>query len=154
MMISEATGNLKTFRRTPWKFQQTFRTPLKQLQAYVTTIVSSTREIKSGLLTIEQAVFEPAHLIDLLQSNSLPLRHASGTSVTATGQEEVESLLLAVFSDWIDFVFVPTPKLFAIYADHDEYTTFLAHTRSNLNRVANPLIQKGFTIVQNYERRF
>ena len=117
------------------------------MQTYVTAIVSANQEIKSGCLTIEQTVFEPAHLIHLLQSNSLPLRYASGTSLTATGQKEVEVLLLAIFSDWIDFIFVPVPKSFAIYADYNEYATFLAHTRSNLSGVANALVNKGFTII-------
>jgi hypothetical protein len=153
MMLSEATGAIKKFRRTSWKFQQTFLTPMKHLQTYVAAIVVANQEIKSGCLTIEQTVFEPAHLIRLLQKSSLPTRYASGTSFTPTGHEEVEALLLTVFSDWVDFIFVPTPKSFAIYADHDEYTTFLAHTRSSLNGVANALVNKGFTVIANYERR-
>jgi hypothetical protein len=30
-----------------------------------------------------------------------------------------------------------------IYADHDEYTTFYANTRSNLNRVVEALVAQG-----------
>jgi hypothetical protein len=153
MMVSETTNAIKKFRRTPWRFQQTLLTPMKQLQTYVAAIVAANQEIRSGCLTIVQTVFEPAHLIHLLQSNSLPLRYSSGTSFTAMGQQEVEMMLLAIFSDWVDFIFVPTPKSFAIYADHDEYTTFLAHTRSNLDGVVNALINKGFTVIPNYERR-
>jgi hypothetical protein len=33
--------------------------------------------------------------------------------------------------------------LFVIYADHDEYATFYANTRSNLNRVADALFANG-----------
>ena len=55
--------------------------------------------------------------------------------------------------DWIDFVLIPTPKQFAIYADHDEYTTFFAHTRSNLNCVVRPLVEQGFKQV-DYQRHF
>jgi hypothetical protein len=62
-------------------------------------------------------------------------------------------LLLAVFSDWVDFIFVPEPKSFGIYADHDEFTTFFAHTRSNLNRVVKPLAEGGFKMIPDYERR-
>ena len=82
----------------------------------------------------------------------MPPRYECGVSFTATGQEEVRLLLHAIFSDWVDFIFVPEPKSFAIYADHDEYTTFFAHTRSNLNRVVNAL-SDGFKTVPEYERR-
>jgi hypothetical protein len=51
----------------------------------------------------------------------------------------MKEALIAVLSDCVDFLFIPTPTSFVIYADHDEYITFYAHTRSNLNQVANPL---------------
>jgi len=73
--------------------------------------------------------------------------------VTAVGQREIEELLNAALSDWVDFIFVPAPKPFVIYADHDEYTTFYANTGSNLNRVAEPLLTQGFEEVSEYQRR-
>jgi hypothetical protein len=152
MTVTDAPGALKKFRRTPWKFQQTYLTPLQHLQSFVAAIVSVNQEMKSACLTIEQAVFEPTHLVKLLASYSMPPRYECGVSFTATGQEEVRLLLHAIFSDWVDFIFVPEPKSFAIYADHDEYTTFFAHTRSNLNRVVSAL-SDGFKIVPEYERR-
>jgi hypothetical protein len=154
MMLSEATGTLKKFRRTPWKFQQTFLTPMQRLQSYVAAIVSANRQMKSGCLTIEQVVFEPTHLIKLLASYSMPPQYGCGLSLTATGQQEVEMLLLAIFNDSIDFIFVPEPKSFAIYADHDEFTTFFAHTRSNLNQVVKALAGDGYKMIPDYERLF
>jgi hypothetical protein len=65
----------------------------------------------------------------------------------------VEELLHTAFSDWFDFLFVPTPKPFVIYADHDEYTTFYANTRSNLNRVVQALSAKGFEEIAEYKRQ-
>jgi len=153
MTLSEASGALKKFRRTPWKFQQTFLTPLQSVQSFVEAIMSTNPQMKSGCVTIEQAVFEPTHLINLLASLSIPPRYECDVSLTAIGQQEVETLLHAVFNDWIDFIFVPEPKSFAIYADHDEYTTFFAHTRSNLNRVVKALADDEFKMVQDYERR-
>jgi hypothetical protein len=155
MTLSEETGALKKFRRTAWNFQQTFLTPLQRLPSYVTAIVSANDKMKSGCLTIEQVVFEPTHLINLLAIYSLPprSRYGCGLSITATGQQELEMLLLAVFSDSVDFIFVPEPKSFGIYADHDEFTTFFAHTRSNLNRVVKPLAEGGFKMIPDYERR-
>jgi hypothetical protein len=154
MTFSENPSALKKFRRTAWKFQQTFQTPLKNLEPFVSTIISAGEQWKSGSLTIEQAVFDPNELIALLNRNSLPPRYEYGVSLTALGQQEVEALLSAALAGWIDFIFVPEPKSFAIYADHDEFTTFYAHTRSNLNRVTKALIGKGFQPVLGYEREF
>ena len=82
------------------------------------------------------------------------MQYGHDQSLTAAGENEVQQLLQAVFSDSIDFVFIPKPKSFAIYADHDESTTFFAPTRSNLNRVVKPLFDQGFTMIRNYKRRY
>ena len=59
---------------------------------------------------------------------------------------------MATLGDWLDFIFVPEPGSIAIYADHDEYATIYAQTRSNLNRVTTPLADSGFHFVNDYER--
>jgi hypothetical protein len=149
MNVSDNPSALKQIRKTPWKFQRTFKTPLNNLEPFVAAILS-TASFKTACITIEQAVFEPKHWIDLLTRYSLPPRYAKGVSVTATGQQELEDLLHTAFTDWFDFLLVPTPKPFVIYADHDEYTTFYANTRSNLNRFVEPLSAKGFEEVAEY----
>jgi hypothetical protein len=70
------------------------------------------------------------------------------------GREEVEELLIAALGDWVDFLFVPSPKPFVIYADHDEFITFYANTKSNLNRVGTALLARGFKVVEDYTREF
>lgn len=153
MNISDTLGALKQFRKSAWRFQRTFKTPpLKNLHPFVTSIVSASK-LQTACITIEAVVFEPKHLIEILTRHSLPAQYKSGTSVTATGQEGIEELLHAALSDWVDFLFIPTPKPFVIFADHDEYTTFYANTRSNLNRVAEPLSTNGFQEVSGYKRR-
>jgi len=154
MTLSEAPGYIKKFHKTPWKFQETFETPLKNLKPFVRTIVSASQPLQLGSLTIDQWIFEPKHLIDLLTIYSLPLRYTHEVCLTATGELEVEILLQAALSDWIDFIFAPSPKSFAIYADHDEFTTFFAHSRSNLNRVVKPMVEQGFRIIEGYQRHF
>ena len=67
--------------------------------------------------------------------------------------DEVGALLQAALSDSVDFWFIPTPKPFVIYADHDEYTTFFANSKSNLNGIVDPLLKRGFESV-DYERSF
>lgn len=47
---------------------------------------------------------------------------------------------------------MPAPKPFVIYADHDEYATFYANTRSNLNRVTDALLTQGFEEVSGYQK--
>jgi hypothetical protein len=147
------SSGLKKFRSTAWKCQQTFLTPMNGLRSFVVALVAANEQTKSGCVTIEQVVFEPTNLLSLLASYSMPPRYARGISLVATRQEEVETLLHAIFRGWIDFIFVPEPRSFAIYADHDEYTTFFSQTRSDLNRVVKTLVDKGFKVVPHYERR-
>ncbi len=120
---------------------------------FVFTILSSTPSLQTACITIETAVFEPKHLLDILTRHSLPRQYKKSTSVVAEGQEEIEELLHAAFSDSMDFLFVPTPKPFVICADHDEFTTFYANTRSNLNRVSDALLTQGFEEVSGYQRQ-
>jgi hypothetical protein len=148
MTLSETQASLKQLRRAAPGFQQTFQTPFKELKRFVVTI-----HLQGGCLTIDQVVFEPTHLIDLLNRYWIPPQYGRGLSLTAVGQDEVEVLLHAAFSDSIDFLFFPKPKSFVIYADHDEFTTFYAHTRSNLNRIAKALSGQQVKTIQNYEWR-
>jgi hypothetical protein len=152
MNVSDAPSALKQLRKASWKFQQTFQTPLKKLEPFVASIVSTVAP-QTACVTVEQVVFEPKHMIDLLTRYSLPPRYGKGVSVTATGQREIKELLQAAFADWVDFLFVPSPKPFVMYADHDEYTTFYANTRSNLNRITKALSSQGFEEIAGYQRR-
>jgi hypothetical protein len=152
MNVSDNPSALNQIRKTPWKFQQTFQTPLDNLQAFVAAILL-TASPETACITIDQVVFKPKHWIDLLTRYSLPPRYGKGVSITAVGREQVEELLHTAFIDWFDFLFVPTPKPFVIYADHDEYATFYANTRSNLNRVVEALSAKGFEKIAEYRRQ-
>lgn len=152
MTLSKTIGSLKRLRRTPWRFQQTFGTPLKNLGPFVATIVSAAAPLQKGAVTIDGVIFDPKHLLGLLTKYSLPPEYGREWSITAEGEQEVGELLHAVLSDWIDFMFVPTPKPFVIYADHDEYITFYANTKSNVNRVTGELSKQGFQRIDDYER--
>jgi hypothetical protein len=153
-MTSTAADVLETFRGNPWEFQQTFETPLDDLPSFVKTIVSAGEPIQSAPLTIDQAVFEPRNLIGMLTNYSIPLIYPRGLCLTAAGEKEVEELLSTVLCDWIDFLFVPEPQSFAIYADHDEFTTFYARTPAKLNSIAAALTEQGFKAQPLYKRGF
>lgn len=151
---SDSTEALENFYMNPWEFQQTFETPLTKLETFVKTIVSSAGPVQRARLTIDLVVFEPRSLIDMLARYSIPPNCDRGLCLTAAGQLEVEELLVTVFSQWIDFLFVPEPESYAIYADHDEFTTFYAHSSLNLNRLVAALSGQGFKMEANYQRRF
>src|SRR6202000_1173810 len=152
MTLSESPRAVKQFRNQAWRFQQTFGTPFKNLNAFVTTIVSA-QELQTACLTIDKLIFEPKNLISLLANDSTPPHFTHGSSITAHNQAEAAQLLEAAFRDSLDFIFIPTPKSIVIFADHDEYTTFFANTRSNLNRVVTSLSTQGFQEIPDYERR-
>src|SRR4051794_33050607 len=122
MKLSKTPGSLKRLGRTPWRFQHTFQTPLDKLRPFVAEIVSALDPLQAGSITIDQVVFEPEHLIAMLSRYNLPPEYGHEWTISAEGQQEVQELLEAALGDWLDFWFVPTPKPFAIYADHDEFT--------------------------------
>lgn len=154
MTVANVAGSMKRFRRTPWRFQATFSTPLRNLGDFTSTILSSLGEVREGIVSIDSVVFEPRHMIDLLHRNGLAEELVRDRCVTAVGTREVSDLLEAALGDWVDFAFVPSPKPFVIYADHDEFTTFFANTKSNLNGVVQPLLARGFREVPGYVREF
>jgi hypothetical protein len=150
MTFASAPGTFKKFKRTTWRFQQTFRTPLKDLDRFVETILDTAR-IEHCTITIDEVVFDPKNVWAALPYANIVLNH--DFSIEADG-EEVKKLLVAAFSDWIDFLFVPVPKPFIIYADHDEYATFYANSKSSLNQVVMPLREAGFKAVDDWIRSF
>jgi hypothetical protein len=154
MIASEGLEVLEHFCKNPWEFQRTFATPLENLQSFVDTIVSAAGPLQSGALTIEQVVFDPKDLAGMLANYSILPRFRRGFCLTAAGTQEVNELVRVVLGEWIDFLFIPEPKSFAIYTDHDEYTTFYAHTRTNLDRIVRALSDQGFKAIPNYERLF
>jgi hypothetical protein len=115
--------------------------------------------LETGTLTVELVVFEPENLLKLLARHSIspesvPAEYFMHVTITATGQVEIAELLEAALGDWVNFVFVPTPELFAIYADHDEYTTFFASEQSDLLLMTTKLVGEGFRPISDWMREF
>ena len=132
----------------------TFVTPLKKLDVFVPAIFSANVPIKEASITVDGYAFEPRNLLALMSKQVLSGQLQCDVSLTVVGQDKVEELLRTDFSDWLDFLFVPLLRLFVIYADHAEYATFYANTKSNLERMRLSLLAKGFEEVRNYERKF
>lgn len=152
MQSAVQLGTLKKFQETPGRFQRTFHTPLKTLPSFVTAILSAFDEVHSGTLTIDEVVFQPTALEALLSRNGLPVDLPCDTSIIAENDAEIESLLVAAFSEWVDFLFVSLPESFVLYADHDEYATFFAASQSKLSALEAMLTKHGFTAIENYTR--
>src|SRR4051794_10895686 len=129
MRIAESQGTLKRYRRSTPAFQQTFQTPLKDLDHFVDVIMSCLPRVEAALAVFERVVFEPRYnLVPLYEKYSLTKNwNEEEPGIEAQSASEVRELLQAVLSEWIDFLFAPTPGAFVIFADHDEYITFFAH---------------------------
>lgn len=150
MRLFESPGTVKRFRRTAWEFQQTFQTPSQDLARFVDVIMSALPGTESAISVFQQVVFEPRYeLVPLYAKYSLPQKwYGDDVTLEAESATEARELLHAVLSEWIDFYFVPTPKRFVIYADHDEYITFLAHRKGQLSGVVEALNGAKFRAVE------
>ena len=145
-LLSKKPEEIERFRAAPWPFQRTFKTPLKGLNRFV-AILLAPFFLEKGSLSSDEVVFEPENLFHLMTINSVQVENYWELNLTVEGQREIAVLLEAALGDWVDFVFVPTPELFAIYADHDEYVTFYAPNQPNLLSLVSDLERAGFEIV-------
>src|SRR5436190_24211484 len=102
MLLSATSGSLKRLRNVPWRFQQTFLTPLQNLQPFVATIVSARERTETGTVALDSIVFEPKNLNALLSAQSLPTSLQRESSIEATGHEEAAALLRAALTDSVD----------------------------------------------------
>lgn len=151
-ILSHTPGSLAKFKKTVWTLQCTIRTPLTNLQPFVLEIISALAPTQRGIIAIDGYVFTPKNLGKLLSVYPQSLNLTHDWSVESITTDSITNLLLACFQDWIDFAFIPTPQPFVLYADHDEYTTFYAMTKSNLDRVVRPLLAQGFTQIKDFKR--
>jgi len=152
MTVTHTPGAVKQFCRIPWRFQQTVERPrADELRKFVSTITAAQVPIEEATVTIDQIVFGTERMTALCPAGS-PLPLARESSILAQAREEVNDLLVAAFMDGPDFIFVPTPKPFAFYADHDEWITFYAHTKSHLNHVVEPLASYGYKLIRHWQR--
>jgi hypothetical protein len=158
MEVVETPGATQRLRRALGRsqgyFQATFRTPKRQLASFSATVVAAHAPLKSGSVTVEQVVFTPRNLEALLTGHNLPLTFGRDWTLKAAGPQEIARLLEAVWRDWLDFYFTPTPKRYHLYADHDEYTTIFGATKGHVGKVATALASAGFSRVDGYEREW
>ncbi|PYV99331.1 MAG: hypothetical protein DMG89_08255 [Acidobacteria bacterium] len=150
-LLSERTEEIRRFQTKPWPLQKTFKTPLKELNRFIATFLARF-SFEKGTLSTHQVVFEPKHLLQLLRNNSVTVSDHYRWTIVAAGKEDIADLLQAALDDWVDFTFVPCPEVVAIYADHDEYTTFYTRDDATLNSLTSSLEAAGFETVLSYSR--
>jgi hypothetical protein len=150
-ILREADSEIERYRANPGSVRQTFVTPLKDLPRFVATVLASF-SFERGFLATDQVVFEPLHLLELLADHAIPVENPWQFRLVAEGKESIAMLLEAVLSDWVDFLLVPVPTSFAIYADHDEYITFFAVSEAQLVAVTSQIERAGFEIAPHYLR--
>jgi len=121
------------------------------LERFVSTITAAHGNIEEATVTIDGIVFGTERMTALLRAASpVPLTRES--SILARDRNEVEALLVAAFMDGPDFIFTPSPKPFAFYADHDGWVTFYGNSKSQLNHIIEPLRSSGYKLVPNWQR--
>src|SRR5919205_3894483 len=109
-LLPEWPDEIRSFRKNPWPFQQTFKTPLKDLKRFVSTFVGSFK-FQRGVVNSDEIVFEPSNLLDLFASNSVQVENHYDLIIRVEGHETVMALLEATLGDWVDFAFVPFPEI-------------------------------------------
>jgi hypothetical protein len=152
--IVPADGELNRLRRSVGtQEQRTFKTPLGELDSFVSSLLASDKSLESGSVLVAEVVFTPKHLEDLLARHDLPLTYDHEHSIVAENATEAASLLGAALADWVDFYFEPVPKHFLLYADHDEYATLFAPRKGPVSALAARLEAQGFAEVSGYVRQ-
>jgi hypothetical protein len=152
MKIEAVPGALKRLQRPPGKFQDTFRTALDRLPVFVAALLAGTPPIASGTVTLKAIAFEPRHLRQVLERHHLSHELGPDVTITASGPQELQALLVATFSDWLDFYFVPRPNRFLVYADHDEFTTVFSARKTAISRISTAMAVAGIAEVPGYTR--
>ena len=101
-------------------------------------------------VTIDQIIFEPKSLLELLMTRGIHTEDLMDANIRATGHADVLALLESRLSDWVDFLFVPSPNRFVLYADHDEWTTIFATNEVDLASMSAAMCSGSFEMITNY----
>ncbi len=152
MKIDTASTKGWRLRDAPFPHQETYVTPLKDLTKFVATILSPFA-VQAASIWIEQIIFTAHDLIAYLHAVGIEAEEGllNHSKIYAESSSEASALLEHVLGDWIDFAFIPSsPKNFAIYADHDEYTTVFTATADLLNSLREHMKASGFQEATNW----
>jgi hypothetical protein len=150
-LLQSIPGTIHLFRTNPWPHQKTLVTPRDNMSAFLSTLLTAF-PVERGVASTDQVVFEPDSVLGLLNSRNIEVENHWCFCIEASETDDVSASLDAMLNDWIDFVFVPSPETFAIYADHDEYLTLYAPSAEELLRLIAELELRRFSFVADYVR--
>lgn len=140
------------FKATPPRYEQTFLTPMNDLPRFVSTLLSPFTEQEATVL-IDTVVFVPYELLGYLAAEGFtPQEFLRDVQITASGEHTPPSLLEATLSESIDFLFLPVSGKFALYADHDEFTTLFSDDLSVIEAIQNTMSKADFEFIDSYKR--
>jgi hypothetical protein len=151
MRMSLANTSGWRFREAPFSLQQTYVTPLKELPRFVETLVQPFA-LEKASACIELFVFEPTQLIWYLRGFGIRTDEGELNRATLQAENRTEALdlLECMLAQWADFAFIPSPEGFAVYADHDEYTTVFTEDAEALASIHEAMCSLGFKAVDNW----
>jgi hypothetical protein len=137
-------------RRRSWRRQTTCVTPLRRLPWYTATLVEQLLPFDQALLIIDKVVFDvPPELEDLRRAagETRPVHEAPG-HLFVNDAQGFRAALQAALSGWIDLRALFSPPTNALWADHDEYTTFFSESSGKVAEVRRVLIEDGVEIAE------
>ena len=137
--------------QAPYPFQQTCATPLENLPLFVKTLLAPFA-VAQASFWIELIVLEPRELIWFLRGLDIASDQVelNRSVILAENRLEAHDLLECVLGQWTDFALLPAPKEFAIYADHDEYTTIFTRTAAVLTDLSPQMKKEGFREIEGW----
>ena len=137
-------------RRHAWKRQVTCVTPLKRLPWYTAALIQQLLPFDRALLIIDQVVFDLPPGLEKLRSAAAeqrPVHEAPGHAF----EHDVEGFrgaLESALSGWVDLRALFSPSKHALWADHDEYTTFFSESSGTVADVRRVLRDGGVKLVE------
>jgi hypothetical protein len=152
MDISLRASNGWRLREAPFPFQQTYVTPLEDLPRFVRSLLAPF-VFNQASIKIETIVFNPEDLIEYLKPHGINTDESklNRATLTADDASEAAALLEQVLGQWIDFAFVPSPGTFAIYADHDQFTTIFTSSAELLSSLRKEMMAQKFKAVDDWQ---
>jgi hypothetical protein len=149
-LLPSAPEAVRQFRANSWPYQRTLVTPRKNMASFLSALLDAF-PVDQGVASTDQVIFEPDNFLELLKSRELEIENYRTFNAEASNTEDATALLAAMLNDWIDFVFVPSPPSFAVYADHDDYLTIYVPSSPERDRLVTRLELEGFSF-EDYVR--
>lgn len=135
-----------------WRYQITYRTPLKRLPDFVRLLLADEPRPKCCMARVDELVFRSDRLDELLSRHALKVDRAEDVLYHAEGGAAVAEVLEVLLASWADFVFVPSPTPTVIVADHDEFTTVFTRDDRRLQRLRFQLQSGGYEEIEAWKR--